>query len=363
MATTTRCKWGFMAYERWSFWALLLAIVAAPLAGVADAGQFVFLKPELTVEQYQSDAAKCVSLAKSWPADPVTGLPNPVGGAQPITPHVYAGLLPELLLQHDARSQLIKGCMRQHGYVRVALTDTEARSYSDAGGTDAQAAWLVRLSTSQDIDGRLSDALAQQPMALPLAAREPFVIGAIRIDPRTLVSQGPALEGQPILTGQVFHRRTAKLALGFDLYSAQVDPGTEFIEFVPPTGWSSDLSPGLTAWCAQVGGRPTAVGELQQFTKTLPGPIVLDVQPNDELGPLDFSLVVEKLTDTRVTLAAEVRHDGKAAIVWRGAEVFDPSGHTVLPFWTRRLLLAKQGTTLAATFDERGDGRGWADQN
>jgi hypothetical protein len=46
----------------------------------------------------------------------------------------------------------------------------------------------------------------------------------------------------------------------------------------------------------------------------------------------------------------------------RGAEAYGPDGRAALPFWTRRLLLQRQGGGVTATVTADGDGHGWADQ-
>lgn len=381
------------------------AAVAVVLSGgVAIAGpQLVSVKVGQSAEGYEADLAACADLAKTWHADAMTGLPPPVGGAEPIDPR-YRG--PAALgvtgaafvgwaesdLDGLVQARLQRDCLSERGYTAIALDEEEARAYAAAGSLPQQAMWLARLSVG-DIGERIRTAKVRAPAPLPAAQDEPFAIGAIRLDPGSLsLAPDAVAAGTAIVTGSASHRRTAKLKRGFSFFGARVTAGSEFMQFASPMRWNPKLNPRMTAWCQRVKGPvqygisvlvpdavwcfraadvdyeilggsdwfPTSVADAAS-DKGVPGPIELNIDSQDALGPLSFALVVEKVRPAKVTLAAQITQGGESAVVWRGAEIFDADGRAVLPFWTKRLVLTRGDTGIKGMW-EQGDGRGWTDQ-
>jgi hypothetical protein len=381
-------------------------IVRAALAvflfgGAAIAGpQLVSVKVGQSAAGYEADLVACVDLARTWPADVMTGLPPPIGGAEPIDPRyrrpksaalgltgaaIVAGLSSDL--EELAQARLQRDCLSDRGYTAIALDEEETRAYAVTGSLPQQAVWLARLSTG-GIGERIRSATVRTPAPLPAAQDEPFAIGAIRLDPGSLsLAPDPVAAGMAVVTGSASHRRTAKLERGFSFLGVQVPTGSEFMQFDSPMRWNH-----MTAWCQRVRGPvhyaasvvvPDAVwcfraadvdyevlGSFDWFPtsvadatadKGVRGPIELKVDSQDALGPLNFALVVEKVRPTKVTLSAQVTQSGQSAVVWRGSETFDADGRAELPFWTKRLVLMRDSAGVKGMW-ENGDGRGWADQ-
>ncbi|MFI4933247.1 MAG: hypothetical protein ACHP7N_01385 [Caulobacterales bacterium] len=381
----------------------VLAFVVAAAANAAQASPTAPVKIGQTAAGYQADIQACDDLAKTWPGDSWTGLPPPIGGAEPINP-LYRGASANSLGLTGAmiaawagseenravRARFQRFCMKDRGYAIITLTDQEARMFAASRSAEERAAWLANL-TADAASERIRAANAAEPTPLPPARNEPFAIGAIGIDPSSLSLSSGAVAKGTLVTGRASHRLTAKLTGDLSFFGGRFEAGSELMQFLSPAPWIDGLSPHMTLWCrmkteprfagipvradaawcfrasdhdyevvAQPGWFPTSLADITYY-KGVPAPISLEVESEDELGALDLALIVEKVSPVTVTIAAQVMQNGKSVIVWRGAEPFDASGRAVLPFWAKRLVLTRDGTAVSGAW-ETGDGRGWADQ-
>ncbi len=379
-----------------------LVSILCVIGGMAAARTLAPVKVGQSAAAYTADITACETMVRAWPLDAITDLPPPVGGAEPINRFYQfrgQGLLPEWVafeIDRQDNARLARFCLKGRGYAMVALDRREAAEFAASKDTAGRAAWLEHFSAA-DLTARI-DASRDTLAPLPPAPYAPFAIGALRVDPNSLNLAGGAVAAKgAVVTGKVGHRLTARLQAPFTFLTVRVEPGAEFMAFVAPAPWSDALSPATTTWCtrvkqaAHIGPLSLAMlpnliwcfrddeqgygayGAGREGGDWLPttimtghwamsGPIELAIDDKDEIGPLDLVLVVEKVTDKKVTLTAKVTQTGdKPAIVWRGAEAFDPNGRAFLPFWTKSLVLTRDGAGVTARW-EAGDGRGWVDQ-
>jgi hypothetical protein len=111
---------------------------------------------------------------------------------------------------------------------------------------------------------------------------------------------------------------------------------------------------GAEPWVAP----PPDLATLSQFKSAT---VDLTLEPSDQalLGPLDFALNVQGIDKTEIDLEAVVTKANRKVTIWSGALTFDSDGKAVLPFWTHRLVLTRDGKSVTAAFTADGDGAGW----
>lgn len=224
---------------------------------------------------------------------------------------------------------------------------------------------------------------------MPDALDDGFSFDGVRFDPaRLVVAADPVGSGGTILSGPVTHQATARLAAPIETAttpSLHAAAGAEFYQIVAPTRYD----PAQTYWC----GPFKSMGLLAHPTVTtcvfagdtgyefisvggetwlgpLPSPddfhmtdatatVALTPSNQDFFGPMDFTLVVQRVGKSGVDVEAYAAMAGKKSLFWSGELAFDPDGKTVLPFWSHELILIRQEKTVKAVFKPNGDGRGW----
>lgn len=381
-------------------------------ASAWGAGWEAPVKVGQTAAGYQADLDACLQRAKAWPGDGITGLPPPVGGAEPITityklgthsPGVtYGTLSPGQRVAADILAYPLESaaekdnvflnqdrCMQTRGYVLIELNQAEHYNFRHAGA--GQGAWLEDFARKA-APARLAAAVAP----LPAVPHGPYFVGAIRLEPDALsLTEGPVRAKSAILTGEAHYRSTARLKSPFKIMNKSVAPGTEFFAFAAPMPWDTDLGPATTAWCIPAPKSTTKdmlgpvqlpwcfragsggynafggvresngwlVSAIWEFPRAVvPTPIDLAPDDHDALGPLTLELKVDTVDDNGVVLSAWVSQpDKRPVVIWRGRESFGSDGRAILPFWTRALVLTRDGRAATAAW-AAGDGRGWVDQ-
>jgi hypothetical protein len=400
-------KAGGSDLKRTLFGAALAAVcLTSGSAWARGVGWEAPVKVGQTAAGYQADLDACFQRAKAWPGDGITGLPPPVGRAEPIT-IIYKlgsqshdkpdqGLAADLLAfplesamekENVVLNQL--RCMQTRGYALIALNQAENYSFRHAGA--GQGDWLEAFARKA-APARLAAAVAP----LPAVPHGPFYVGAIRLETDTLsLAEGPVRAKNAILTGAARYRSTARLKSPFKILNRRLAAGTEFFAFAAPMSWDPDLGPATAAWCLPApkstttgmlavvqwawcfragsdgydafGGVRESNGWLISAINELPRDVVrtpIDLAPDDHdaLGPLTLELKVDTVDDKGVVLSAWVSQPDKLPVViWRGRESFGQDGRAILPFWTRSLVLTRDGRAVKATWAP-GDGRGWVDQ-
>ena len=363
---------------------LVSAVVAVLFAAVADAAPrptYVFAKAALTLEAEQADETACQAYVRGAP---MPGLP-PVAYAPTATAAAGAAFATGLLAGMErakAERRAYQRCMKAHGYAKLELNATEAAGVKGSKGA-ARDVWFTAFLTAPGLAERVAAARAAVS-ELPEAPQGPYAFGGLQIDPLSLkLADAVVLQGQGVFTGRATHRSTAQLdqrysvsnALGIDKHA---ETGAVF--------HAVDGGPADTRWCGpfvnnSVRGVVTLEGCIyddgEQFLVNdangqpwlaMPGygpggfrvatAPALRVSNTDLIGPMDLSLVADRIGKKDISLTLTAWREDKAVIVWRDQARFDANGRVVVPFWPQSLVLQREGDGVRATFQPGGDGRG-----
>lgn len=261
------------------------------------------------------------------------------------------------------------------------------------------------LTLTPDEDGRaLSIAsepasdLAGEPAA-PLAdaseaaspAATPLVSGAVLFDPNSLtVTSGPVGRRGVLATGPASHARTGRVQRAFRVgpmagFSVEAGSDWHHVEVArvddlgirtrtgfwcgpaeaihmfgrdPVAACIVPLGRGLWRLFPAPGGQPWLVGSVPPTAiNTLTNEFEIVAHPTDVVGPFEVDIVVRDLNDRRIRLEARGRRGEDSVVFWRGE--FDWSADmAVVPLWTHRMTLRRQGRDVVAELSADGDGTG-----
>lgn len=311
-----------------------------------------------------------------------------VGGA-------IGGAIVQALIDNAYRKAALPGCMRARGFAKTQLSDEQQKTYRSLNDDAARAQWQDAFRADMTSEDYV-EALKPKATPLPSARDEPFVVGLVRFNvDRVKVSSSPIYAGGAILVTDGHYRQTAKVkyrtllatlsALGRS-YPLVVKADAIYIQTYE--GRPGALGPweDKTVWCGPVEMRgkpgtmcfrstfegyqfqPTEpdwfpqIGPVLELNKPLtPASLVLDELPVDLSAPPPFevSLRVDRISKKAVELSAVARRDKTQIPFWKGATLFDGSGRAVLPFWTSRLIMTREGKGISVVLQEGGDGTGW----
>lgn len=227
------------------------------------------------------------------------------------------------------------------------------------------------------------DAGAREAAAKPAATR--MVSGPVLLDPaRLTAAAGPVGRRGVLATGPAAHARTGLVQREFrvgPMAGFAVEAGVEwhYIQVVRADGsltgfWCGPaqaismfgreattgcMAPsGSGAWTYFPGkGEPWLAG---WASPTLAANMTTDAfeivdRPTDGVGPFEVDIVVRDLNARRVRLEAVGRRGDRTVVFWRGE--FDwTADAAVVPLWTHRLTLRREGQTVSAALSADGDG-------
>jgi hypothetical protein len=217
----------------------------------------------------------------------------------------------------------------------------------------------------------------------------PFVISGVRLDPSLLrPASAPVQLDQVLLSGPAshwhtaradfvanagwsIHLRTPKGAVFHEVEDFEVDAlGARSIKRawcgpmsalgLPSRTLCVDVRPGggLGKEVIAVPGHPWMAAKL-----TGSGPTIAidhaDLQPSEEdlAGPMTFSVVLDDV-GRRLSVHAQVEHEGETVTIWRAALPFDADGVARIPFWSHTLVAAKAHEGVKVRWEPNGDGAG-----
>ena len=334
----------------------------------------------------ETDLADCSAQSKSLVAhaDPSdTSRSIAVYGTAGAGAALVGELLAEAIDTPGLRSHAVRTCMYGRGYHAIALTQQETTELFALKSPAAALSWMEGFYARPEYGARLADATAPP---FPDARTEPFTYGAVRLDPDGLiVAKGPVTAGGVLLSGVASHRRTGRLLR--DLPVAQyygggrLASGAVFHQAVFQEGDGKDH----TYWCGAFKGTfetaPTCIRSDGMAYRLVspdganwvttgldlhadpgaadPDGLWLDESADDLIGPMQFALVLGKLTPTTIVVAATVTRGDDTETIWRDALPRRPDGSAVLPLWSRRLILAPEASGVSASLATDGDGSGW----
>ncbi len=297
----------------------------------------------------------------------------------------------------SAQADYVRTCMLGRGYYGIALSPDEEADLDTQKTTEANAAWIDHFYGRADFGQRL--AVASSPPTPPIAILprmepEPFTFGAVRFDPKVLMTaSGVVNTTSPVLEGEIHYRRAARLKTDVNAFPVRISQGSIAYAVVSGGGANGHDE---TYWCGRMKlgifgiGADYCVAATQdgftfydmvfpsglprkgliskfdmysQVAKVASSTYALDDRSGDTGGPIGFALVVKKVGVGGVSLVAKATIDGETEDFWSGDVLFDEQGNATLPFWTYRLVLARSGDGLTTRFTADGDGRGWDDAN
>lgn len=286
-------------------------------------------------------------------------------------------------------------CLENMGYTPIFLTDAEKSQYL-ALPLDQRSAWEERF-LSQELSARIAARNVSAVPPLPAYRDQPYTLGGLRFLWDSLIPAiAPVERGGTVLSGKVERWRTAVLTAGFatDIgpitvtgkagaifhqvdYRPQRDPlmRIQGATWCGPVGQSSaggPVAPSVYCFTTHKEGyspfKPTGfswlAGPLDQgfilplFTK----PIILDERAADDLGPLDFILVVDAITPGSISLVGYVTHGGQRVRIWSRRLKTGKDGKIIIPFWDQRITLALDPRgSITTAVDHQGTGKSLRD--
>jgi hypothetical protein len=234
----------------------------------------------------------------------------------------------------------------------------------------------LALFATQDVSGH-------ETGPQPSAAR--MVSGPVLFDPAAMSATSGTVGRRGVLaTGSASHARTGRVQRELRVgpmagFAVQAGAEWHYVEVVRTDGsltgfWCgpaqaiSMFGREETAGCmAPIGGdlwryfpgrgEPWLVGWPSPTTTANTATNAFEVvdNPMDAVGPFDVDIVVRDLDARRIRLEAQGRRGDRTVVFWRGE--FDWSGDmAVLPLWTHRLTLRRQGQSVSASLSADGDG-------
>ena len=378
---------------------VLVASVALTVAAPVHAAtvDYAFDKAGATPDQVVADMEICARNASRVPLNLASIVaPSLIGG---LVAGVALGIAEGVQHAHQV-SAAADMCMLSLGYTRLPLNESESQAMRAAHGPDAKKAW-IRAFVAQDQSARIAEAAANS-MVLPQLAPEPFAVGGVRLDPATIkLTDGAQQDGRPLLTVQAAHRRTAVLASdvegravlrlrlkgGATLYavdaigSASPEQATLWCGTASVVAFGREKPSGACVFNTDQGGAlipadpdaawmmsPEDIPAQVRPGSITTGQLALTPADGDTIGPMDVSIEASWINDSGVTLRATATRDGRKVRIWTRKLPFDAQGHAVLPFWSKRLVLARSYDRPAdryfvtASLTEDGDGTGWTDE-
>ena len=275
----------------------------------------------------------------------------------------------------------LRQCMFRRGYRPIPLTLEETKDLAAQKTPDDMEGWVGRFYRRADFMQRLESTV---PPPLSEGSPEPLTYGAIRFDPDRLeAASGMVRPGGALLHGPVRYRRTAVLSAdsestlfrhGLFRAGSQMHEAVFKIEDGPPKSyWCGPYLTGHYTFqaCARndVEGYREFVAEgagwiatgLDSGAGEVTTTNVIKLQEDGHSDPslISFLLTLNKTGKESVVLEADVSNGRDGETLWRSHLKFDGSGVAVLPFWTHRLVLTRDGDAVSARFERTGDGAGW----
>ncbi len=187
-------------------WRLGLALgVSLALSATGAQAVEIQMRAGGSVAQREADKQVCTELAQTSvtmylgpprapPQTPPTNLSpqqsqqlGEAGVVATAVGDIIVGLVVDRIDERNARIARKNLCLRQMGYVNLELTPQEAGEQRAAHGEAARTAWEDAFM-KRDLAGRVTEA-GRPPGAPPLShfATGPWVGGAVRVDPRSVV--------------------------------------------------------------------------------------------------------------------------------------------------------------------------------
>jgi hypothetical protein len=235
----------------------------------------------------------------------------------------------------------------------------------------------------------VAEPTAPAPVMAPvMRSATPFVSGAVLFDPAAMTAASAPVARRGVLaTGPASHARTGRVQTGFRAGPAAgyyIDAGTDwhYVEASETDRQGERFWTGF--WCGpaqaiHMFGRtpiaacvtPLAPGvwrvfpapEAPSWLVGWPPPTMVNAltdafqvvdHPTDVIGPFEVDIVVRDFNDRRIRLEARGRPGEQSVAFWRG-EFSWTDGHAVVPLWTHRLTLGREGSAISAVLAE-GDG-------
>lgn len=359
-----------------------LAIVALLLSAQAQARPkpvAIMARAGTTLATRDADKAKCRSIVDKAPGQdmPVVdrvsvGAPTDgSGGISAVAGAAIVMLIFDLIENGRAADRGVSLCMQNKGYAPVQLSGDELVEYN-ALAPEKRTAW-ENAFLSKDIGQRIAAAQATKVAPLPDYYDAPQTIGGLRfLVDQFAAPEGPVALGGVVLSGQVERARTAVLATDFHSEGGPVTisgkAGAVFhqVDYRPQRN-PALREPGAT-WCGpveQTSGANTAPsvyclttrqGGYDAYRPTgftwLAGPhgdgfslpmltssIALMERDTDDLGPLDFTITVDRAAATSLDLSGSVTRNGQRVKIWQRRLKTDGRKQVIVPLWSRRLVL------------------------
>ena len=362
----------------------------------------ILAKADTSLATRNADKAECRRIVdkapgRDMPAVERTNVGAPMdgsGGAPAVAGAAIVMLIFEMIENGRAADRGESLCMQNRGYAPLQLTPEEATAYR-ALAPEKRSAW-ENTFLSQDLTQRIAAATARKVPPLPDYADEPEAIGGLRflVDGFTATDK-PVGAGDVVLTGKVERSRTAVLANDFKSEGGPITiagkAGAVFhqVDYRPQRD-PALREPGAT-WCGpvdQVSGasaapsvyclttrqsgyeayRPTGFGWLAGppgagfALPMLTSAIALEERDADDLGPLDFAIVVDKVTASAVELTGVVTRKGQRVKIWNRRLKAGDDKSVVVPLWQRRLVLGISPTfKVSAKLEDSAEGKSLRD--
>ena len=353
----------------------------------AYASEHVFAKPSVALVRTQSDSSACAADARR--GQTISVVPwNMTGGIAGAAAVSVLSSIADGIAQGRAAAAYVERCMRKLGYAKLELSADDTSALSKVHGSEARQAWLEAYLARIDT-ARVAAALKPKVDRLPSApAHEQYALHGVRLDSATLhLTAGTVRRGQTILTAEASYRQNAVIAETFNLgakLNVQADKGAVFhlvdMRADPDGEESSD-------WCGPLtnatvfGKRVTRPGcihsafegyvwalwleEMRPLLTTSINPPMLGVQREgklvlqpipigDDRQPVEMRLHNISTAGVEVDLMA--LGSGKALSLWRQEFSLADGHETIIPFWTKRLSLHRQGDAIRAELLDGGDG-------
>lgn len=339
----------------------------------------IMAKADTSLAMRDADKAACRRIVdkapgRDMPAVDRTTVGAPMdgsGGAPAVAGAAIVMLIFDMIENGRAADRGESLCMQNKGYAPLQLTAEEATAYR-ALSPEKRNTW-ENAFLSQDLSQRIAAATATKVPPLPDYEDEPGTIGGLRflVDgfaaPDTPVGAGAA-----VVTGKVERSRTAVLANDFTSEGGPVTiagkAGAVFhqVDYRPQRD-PALREPGAT-WCGpveQISGnsnapsvyclttrqtgyqayRPTGFSWLAGpagdgfALPMLTRPIALSEREADDLGQLDFAIVIDKVTASAVVLTGVVTRNGQKVKIWNRRLKAGQDQSVIVPLWQKKLVL------------------------